>query len=410
MTESLTASRNEDQKTIAVIGDGWAALGAVGFLVTEGQEVRWIPGTGARLLSPLPMLEADSAAPEAWSELASRLGVECSPARSGSFLREFRNKSFREPAWCRESSREERQAKRAESLWAPEVWITPDVEVRFEQSVIEIEEACRARLTGEGAAERYPNLKRCEEGVPVTEIRWGEGAAGMSIVLGSGAEVACSRVVYADRWSAAAGIEGLPKALPFTRNREPVGALQAVFAHRAPIASEVCEGFFSSLHREAKEEFERHVFGGFFANGTRSLWTVLLTSDEVEDNHEIAKKLRRLKQGLDRMFVGPEWLPEGITEFTASVVGEQVRFEGDVIFSRGSPPAENLVLGRNKHLAKTRLADGQIGFLTDGYGPSNAFLQTLRLLGLELRPATASALAESSVEATLLDTGAAPPA
>src|SRR4051794_21271833 len=81
---------------VVVIGDGWSALGAVGFLVLAQRQVVWIAGTGTRILPPLASLEWGPGV-KAWAELASKLGVECGECHQGHFLREFRNKAFRAP-------------------------------------------------------------------------------------------------------------------------------------------------------------------------------------------------------------------------------------------------------------------------------------------------------------------------
>ena len=50
-----------------------------------------------------------------------------------------------------------------------------------------------------------------------------------------GERIASSRLIYADRWNLLGSIQGLPKALGFTRKREPIGVLQAMFSHPEPV-------------------------------------------------------------------------------------------------------------------------------------------------------------------------------
>jgi hypothetical protein len=141
-----------------------------------------------------------------------------------------------------------------------------------------------------------------------------------------------------------------------------------------PVGAGLLESFFCLMHKEAGEEFQRNLWGSFSSDGSRSVWTVFLTASEVEDNHEIAKKLRRMKQTLDRMFAGTEWVPAGKSEFMANVHDEQVRFEEAMVFGAGEPPREILNVPKA----------GGVFFVTDGYGPAPALDQVVTLLGEEL--------------------------
>jgi hypothetical protein len=178
-------------------------------------------------------------------------------------------------------------------------------------------------------------------------------------------------VIFCDRWSLLPKIQGLPKGLSFTRGRDPHGLLQATFNHKVPVGVGVQEGFFATMNREAGEEFDRHVWGYFSADGKQSFWTICLAANEVEDNHEIAKKLRRAKSTLDKMFTGTSWIPNADEGFMANVADEQVRFEESLIFADGQAPTETISLEGADNLH----------FITDGYGPVQAFEQVVRLLG-----------------------------
>lgn len=349
------------EKPIVIIGDGWSALGAVGFLALTGAEIRWITATGARMTSPLPMLEAGTGA-EAWQALATALGIDCGEIQYGSYIREFRNKAFREPAWTKAPTPEARRDVRNEVLWAPERRIAPAIEARFSSiTVAELEEEIRKRLIGEES--QFKNIQRLEE-IPVTGFRV-EDRVVRAVILGTGQEIECSRVIYADRWPLLGKMTGLPKPLAFLRKREPMGILQATFYHESAIGVGLLEGFFSPLHKEAGEEMERNAWGYFSSDGMRSFWTLCLSAEEGEDNHQIAKRLRRMKNALDKMFTGSSWLPEGKTEFMSVVKGEQVRFEEAMIFAEGDAPIEPITLSH---------ASG-IAFITDGYGPASAMEQ-----------------------------------
>jgi hypothetical protein len=148
-----------------------------------------------------------------------------------------------------------------------------------------------------------------------------------------------------------------------------------VFTHEtAMVDATLQEAFFGSTHKDAGEEFNRCVWGSFFDGGKKSLWTVFLTEEEGADNHSIGKKYRRLRQALDRMFTGSEWLPEGAKDFSATIVKEQLLFQEDFIFARGEPVTEAQSLGDV----------AAVTFLTDAFGPSAAAEQVANALGAEL--------------------------
>jgi hypothetical protein len=364
------------QQKVVVIGDGWCAMGAVAAIAGgapegSGTQVHWLVGTGARMLAPLPTLEYGPGV-QAWRLVAGLLGIELAPAQVGNTLREFKNKAFREPAWGRAPTPETRREVRDEVLWGPETRIAPAFEARFEMPLAEIEERMRERLVS------MPAVKRCG-GVPVQALRIEkiDGSNRVTgVVLGSGELIACDHVIWADRWSELSAIEGMPKGLSFARGREPMGALQVVFNHAEPIGAGVTECFFGALQREAGEEVQRNLWGYFSPDGMRSYWTLVITPQEAEDNHEIAKKFRRMKHAIDRMFSSAEWLPAGKKDFMANVTGEQVRFDDGTLFSAGDAP---------ETFASAPGISG-LQFITDGYGPSPALRQVAAALSIELPP------------------------
>lgn len=363
-------TNSSKQPVVVIVGDGWSALGSAGFLAQAGVQVSWIAGSGARLIAPLPALEAGEGS-SAWKALVQRLGIEAGELQSGSYLREFRNRAFREPTWVKAPTPESRREARDEVLWSPETRMSGVFEARFDLSLMEVEERIRAQLA------EMPHIQRIE-GVPVQAIRTekpSESGTVLTVILGNGTEIVCDQVIYADRWSTLIQIEGLPKNLGFLRQREPTSVLQAVFTHSVAIKPGVMEGFYAPVHREAGEESQRHVWGYFTSEGTRSIWSLVLSSNEIEDNHEIAKKLRRMKQALDKMF-GEGFLPEGQKDFVSTVQSETVRFEEGVLYGKGEIPVEPITVPKLPGIA----------FLTDGYGPSAAMRQVAALLGEEIRP------------------------
>ena len=360
----MTKQDKTSGKPVVVVGDGWAALAAVAWLATEPEarqggrpEILWIAGSTSRILSPLPSLESSPehyGAVETLLELANRLGIDPGQEHSGNFLREFKNKAFRQPAWT----------QLEESLWEPERSIAHCFETRFDRTLAELEEEIRAKLEGPA----FPNLRRID-GNAFSGVRVQSGSV-TAAILASGEEIECESVIYAGRWSALGKIQGLPKSPVFARRRDPHGLLQTTFIHSTPVGAGVLEGFFSAMNREAGEELERRVWGYFSADGMKSHWTVCCSADESEDNHEIAKKLRRLKQTLEKMFAGSEWFSEAGARFLANIRDEQVRFEESFIFGAGERPTEVVTIPELKG----------ISFLTDGYGPSCSFRQVRLLL------------------------------
>jgi hypothetical protein len=382
-----------------VIGDGWAALAAVGFLVQELKPVVWITNTGARMFAALPTLDAGADVAghrgiEIWHRLARGFGLDLGEATTGSFLREFRNKAFREPAWIKAPTPEGRQEVLNETLWAPERTLVPLWEARFALSLNEIEQRIRLLLTGdseEGAVWRA-QIRRVDE-IPVGSFKI-ENDRVLGVILGSGEELLCERVIYADRWDALPRIQGLQKNLPFIRGHEPASVLQAVFGHEQAIGAGLPEGFFGALHKESGEEFERHVWGHFSSDGSQSFWSLCLTGDEVEDNHQIGKKLRRLKNALDKMFTGASWLPEGKAEFMANVAGEAVRFHEGVVFTRNENAKKN---DARLGVEPMTLSSAQgLQFVTDGFGPSSALVQIARALELPAGALPVAALTQGT--------------
>ncbi len=356
-----------EENQVVVVGDGWAALGAVGFLGGSGVPVRWIAGGFPRFLAPLPSFSSGPGL-EAWKDLVSHLGLEVGQAEEGSFLREFKNKAFREASWTKLSESEARITRMNESLWCPETRFVPSFESRFEKDPVELEEGIRQSIA------KFAHVQR-REGVSVKDFLIEKGHA-KGVILDSGETVSGSHVFYADRAVSIGGHAGF-------RHREPFGALQILFVHEQAIGGlgqnlggiltqeGLQEAFFAPVTKESGDEFQRHVFGYFSADGKRSIWTLFLTAEETEDNHEITKKLRRIKQVLDRMFTGPSWLPEGKESFQATILDEQVRLIEKAVFVKGESPEEPVTLSKIHGLF----------FLTDAYGPSSAMHQASMTVG-----------------------------
>ncbi len=367
-------------KPVAVIGDGWAALASVGFLASSGVDVKWIVCRGARILSPLASLEWGPGV-SVLNELALKLGVTCGDLQTGLWIREFRNKAFREPMWAKSPTPEDRLQVRNELLWEPERQVVGVFEARWDlMTPVEIEGEIRKGLV----SGRFPHLSRVE-GVPVVGFEK-NGNDVVAVKLGSGESIECSQVVYADRWSHLPGLEGMPKGMSFLRNREAMGVLQASFTHDFPSGGGApASSYFAPLFRAPGKDIERHVWGHFSSDGKKSVWTLCLSPEEIEDNHEISKKLRRLKGTLDRMFQGSDLIPPGKLNFGATILEEQVRFEEEAFFTQGKALTEPLTMPEVVGLV----------ILTDGYGSSRAFQQVGEMLGVAGSSKSASVDAEN---------------
>lgn len=393
--EMAESEQMDFSASAVVIGEGWAALGAVGFLCGSGVSVVWLSGTGARMAPALPSLDSrhGNRGVEAWRRLAALCSEESESgegmeSRSGVFLREFRNKAFREPTWMNQKGKDPETLDRVEGLrerlWEGEWNLAPAFEARFDDSIEEIEAKVRAYLL-DG---KFPGLQR-REGIPVVGFETEKGRI-HAVVLGSGEKIRCERVIYADRWSELPLLKGLPKGMAFLRKHHPMGILQATFEHEVPVGAGLQEGFFGALHRESGEQLDKHVWGYFSSDGMRSFWTLALTPEEVEDNQAIGRKYRRMKSALNKMFTGSGWLPEGREEFMEVIRGEHVHFEESLLFSGDGRVEAPLTLS------------GLEGFslLTDGYGPAVALelaaLETDALKASEASVDCASSLRTSS--------------
>jgi hypothetical protein len=375
-------SKTKPSYSFAVVGEGWSAIGAIAtHLISNPQaQVLWIAGTGARLLPPIAGM-GEGAGAEVLAELGRRMSKVWGEPERGPNVREFKNKAFQIPAWARASA-DSALDTWCDSLGESERRFVPVREVTFEKPLIEIEEEIRASLLGD------PRVTRIE-GVPVHGIETNER---VNVRLGDGRQFEIDSLVYADSWNALRSVEGLPR-IAGLKGLVDGFALQLVCTHREPVHAEngmaVRESFFCQPMREPSEAIRRQVWGHFFDGGKRSIWTIFLASDESEDNHEIAKKIRRMKQTLNKMFVGGEWLGAKAKEFTDTILDEHVRFEEAIVVQEGDAPSEIPVI---------KSADGveRVHFLQDGFGPAFSWSQLGKLWGVSLNSTTGSPESPSS--------------
>ncbi|MBL7715261.1 MAG: hypothetical protein JNL01_07300 [Bdellovibrionales bacterium] len=317
-----------------VIGDGQAAWMAVAVLVLARKKalmqglqfdpIVWLPQSATRFNSPFPGMEIGTGN-EWFKSLASHFidAEVLGPVATGNGLREFRNKSFRPAPWLKSGQ--------VEDFWDAESRFPVISEAVFSKNLFEIEETIRAELI------QAFDSQESSEGLGL--IRWESGLvsgfrveAGQvtGVEIGGGAVIPSSEVVFADRWATLSGMSGLPKFASLNRKREPVGLLQVVFTHEPAMNAEIAEGLFTALHRDPGEEIERHVWGYLVDSGRKSVWSVLLSADESSDNHQVGRKLKRMKQALEKVF--QESHP---VSFEKSVIAESLRFEEAVVNSQG---------------------------------------------------------------------------
>ena len=328
---------------VLVIGNGWSAMSAASVMSSRGTLV-WVTGGSPRILPAMPTLPYAEAESVLLDELR-RHGIEIGELESGSFSRLHRTRGF------------VKIQEEIEALWGPEKRFVAPNECRIGMDLGWLESEWRQKLA------ELPNVTILDD-VPVKGIDVDDASGSARVDLGSGDSWTADLVVYADAWSLLEGwLRGHRKTVRMAHHWAPSGMIQAVFDHCERMGAGHFGGFVSAINKEAGEQIQRHVMGYFSADGLKSVWTSFLAPDEVEDNHLIAKKLRRMKQALNRTFVGSEWLPGGKKDFLSTVVSESVRFQAGRIFGEGEPPPNPVWIKK------------QFLILTDGFGPLWGFKQ-----------------------------------
>lgn len=306
----------------AIIGNGWSALCALSQALKMGEDLElfWVTVSAPSFMPPTPSFTSEKAA------------KALSPnVQSGLFTRVFKNRSFQIPDWGRDE-------EALLELWGPERQFFSPVEYRIDGDVIELLQALRQEVECRFA--ENPKAKKWE-GVPLLKVKSEDGH--FSLELGSGESIEVDEVIYADRWSHLARIQGMPKTMHWGEEKIRLidissrwsisSALQVSFEHQTThVLPDSQMTFVSKLPRESGEKIDRHLMG-YFLDSHRSQWTLFLTSEEEEDNHEIAKKIRRMKQTLNKMFA--DFFGE--KTIMDSVISEQVRFQEDVVFGEALP-------------------------------------------------------------------------
>ncbi|MCM0607144.1 MAG: hypothetical protein KA715_13725 [Xanthomonadaceae bacterium] len=352
------------QKSMIVVGDGFSALTSV-LLSLENIEtcsnVVWISGTGSRLVPPTNSIDMGKGA-LMLEKLMQIYGMDSEGLIRGKFLREFRNKSFREPVWNAAPTPDFKRESLLEWVSDGEMHLVSLFEVKFNESLLEVFEALRSIALKHDRVKRY-------EGFPVKKI---ENAHGQyAVTLANGETVYGESMIYADRLSSLRDIETAMviqvdgkklKPLELERKCDARSVLQIEIEHKTPIGSKVNEHFFTALHHESDDTYNHQVWGYFTEDGKRSIWSVVLAPGDADDNHQISKRLRRMKQALNKTF-SEGWLPEGVQTFTDIISKENVRMEDAILFSKVEPFDSPLMI---------ECEAGKIPLFTDGFGMSFA--------------------------------------
>ncbi|MBI4924427.1 MAG: hypothetical protein HY843_00770 [Bdellovibrio sp.] len=355
----------EDKNLQTVVyGDGAAALGAIASLLLQNKKVLWITGQNTRLLPVLSVTE-DGHGLQFLKAILTKYETDPGELKTDSFLREYRYKSFHEAAWMKGQTQEERASIRSELLCARERYMAPLFQTQFENlSFIEIFETLRKKLLNNAQLRHY---KDCT----INSIAY-EKEKRITLVLSSGEEIFCDLVFVIDtEWiklsKAIVKISGLESL----KLRHSLGVVQLVLKHRRIMGEDLSESFYMHLNKETNEDIKKHTWGYFFSDGEKSLWSAVLEPEELEDNHEITKKIRKIKQALDRTFCSDPWLKDGEKYFTSTVCEEQVRLIENAFYEKGEPVVSPLCSQKLPGLV----------LLLEGYGVDPAFCQIERHFG-----------------------------
>ena len=318
---------------VILFGEGSASIFLLQELVKRNEKILWIAGSGARLLPVMPSVKSPLALA---TLIKGRSALQVDPGsdpaiEQGMGHRVYRNKAFKLPVWKRLSNPAAREEAFLKETWAPEqAWVASHEWIMKDLHPAQVEEGLRESLENDSRVTRIGHA-------PIVELEIFE--RGGKIQLANGLISEFKQLYFCDDLTS---LKSIPKLLTVFKHQlgalksgDRMSALQVVFHHSTPLKQEIRSGLVVPLNRDAGETFDRNVLGGFITSD-RSVWTVFLQPSECEDNHEIMKKLRKLKQALNRAFDSPEFLPEGKKEFMATVDREQVRFESGSLLSGGT--------------------------------------------------------------------------
>lgn len=362
-----------------VFGDSSAAVFLISQLLKREEEVVWAKGTGARLMPVMPYLKSElalGAMLDSYSVFSDEILAQ--PVEKGCFHRVFK-KGFKLPPYMRSSNVDAQLEAFNESVWKPEQLNLGTSEFRIRGVSPAMAEDFLRKVF-----ETHPSITHLSVG-PIVELEIYEH--GGEVQFASGLKTKFKQFYYCDSIQE---LKHLPKLgtvmkhqMGSTKSANRMSALQVVFSHKDEMPYPQDTGFVIPMNRDAGEEFDRDVLG-YFTDSKRSVWTVFMKVDETEENHEIMKKLRKLKQSLNRAF-GAE--TDSATEFSRTVEKEQVRFESAfLVIDNHSKPSDS---------------NADFVLMTDSFGFSHA-LETLANLfsipAMEFETASADAQSNAILE------------
>jgi len=322
---------------VIVFGEGSASVFLIQELLKRNENIVWMSGSGVKLQPVMPSVKSEYAL-STLMEANAHLNQESltGTLEQGVCHRVFRNKGFKLPTWKKGSNLETQKANLEAQVWSPEQAFMGVQEYRLSglQPAI-LEEQLRASF------ENHEKITKVQN-APVVEFEAYE--QGGKIQLANGLITEFKQFYFCDELGE---LKTIPKLMTIFKHQmagikmgDRVSALQVVFHHLVPLKQSIQTGMVIPMNRDSGETFDRDVLG-YFMDATRSVWTVFLQPSDCEDNHEIMKKLRKLKQSLNRAFDNPEFLPEGKKEFMATVEKEQVRFEANYLITAGALKASS---------------------------------------------------------------------
>lgn len=327
-----TSDQNTNSSApILVFGEGSASVFLITQLLKRNQKVVWVQDSGSQIWPVMPHVKSElalGAMLDSYQLVSNE--VFANPIEKGIAHRVFRNKGFKLPVWKRTTNAAAQQSAFEEMVWTPEQTAIGVTELRIaDLSTMKIEEALRE------AIDASPLLQKVEI-APVIDLELLN--PGGKIHFSNGSVIEFQQLFYCGPLSDLKANPKLSNVLKYQVAKAKVGtavsALQVVFHHSEPLLQSLETGLVIPMNRDSGETFDRDVLG-YFVEPNRSVWTVFLQADEVEENHEIMKKLRKLKQSLNKAFDGPDFLPLGKKDFMATVDKEQVRFEPGFVVIEG---------------------------------------------------------------------------
>ena len=316
---------------VIVFGESSASVFLIHELTKQNESVLWVNGSGTRLIPVMPYVKSEKAL---GTLLAAQNSLDdepyARPLERGTFHRVFRSKAFKFPVWKRAASLEAQEESFVEMVWSPEQAFLGVQEFRMGGlTPVQIENELRARFENHSLVKKVQNT-------PIVEFEVFEH--GGKIQFADGLITEFKQFYFCDSLNELRTIPKLTSVfkhpLSGVKSSNQMNALQVVFHHSVALNQSTDVGFVVPMNRDAGETFDRDVLG-YFLDERTSVWTVFLQQSECEENHDIMKKLRKLKQSLNRAFDSPEFLAEGKKDFLSTVEKEQFRFEENCLMPEG---------------------------------------------------------------------------